>query len=64
MALVLTCADYDESTETCLVEAWVETPMGIFPELSSSDAALIAGAWFVAFSIAYLFRFLFSEAKR
>ena len=46
MARVLTCTSYDEGTQTCTAEAWVEQPSNIIDYLPTVEEADAVGKAF------------------
>ena len=54
---ILTCVVYDESTETCTTQVWVDQP-GLLPALSIEGAYVIGLNIALVWAIAYTFRLL------
>jgi hypothetical protein len=56
---VYACTSWNEETQTCEVQAWVEQPT-VIPPLSVADAEIIAAKiallWAVAFGLRMVFR--------
>lgn len=48
MARVLTCTDYDTSTDTCTAQAWVEQSASPWPTLTLEEGREIGDAILVA----------------
>lgn len=53
---VLRCVQFNETTQVCEVEAWVEETPDSLPPLSVADAQAIGGAILLVWAVGFVFR--------
>lgn len=53
----IACVSWNETTQTCEAQAWVEYPT-VLPPLSVSDALVLSGKIAFVWVIAWTFRFV------
>lgn len=59
----LVCATWDESTQTCSVEAWQDEPPSLVPDLTAEEVSSLAVAILGLWALAYVLRVLIRQAN-
>lgn len=52
---ILACVEYDEGTNTCTTQAWIDQP-ALLPSLTVADAQQIGLAFALLWATAYIFK--------
>lgn len=60
----LVCIQWDESTQTCTVEAWADEPEPLFPSLTLAESSALATAIIGLWAFAYVLRVLIRQANQ
>jgi hypothetical protein len=55
MAVILSCPNFDSSTNTCLEEVWIDQP-GLLPPLPADQGLVIAGSMITVAATAWAFK--------
>jgi hypothetical protein len=54
---ILACVAYDEGTDTCTTQAWIDQP-ALLPSLTVADAQTIGVAFALLWATAYIFKLM------
>ena len=59
----LECANWDEASQTCLLEVWVDAPEPLFPQLTAAELNSLLTAILALWALAWVIRMLIRQAN-